>query len=113
MMEDKPVDFRLFLILWNQVQGQGTPIVHLRIADWLQARWVRKDTRLLLMAFRSCGKSTITGIFAAWLFYTGPDLRILVLAAESMLARRMVRNVRRIIERHPLTAHLKPERADQ
>ncbi len=113
MSQNNPVDFRLFLILWNQIQGQGTPAVHLRIADWLQARWAKKDSRLLLMAFRSCGKSTITGIFAAWIFYANPDLRILVLAAESMLARRMVRNVRRIIERHPLTGHLKPERADQ
>jgi hypothetical protein len=113
MTRHDPVDFRLFLILWNQVQGQETPAVHLRIADWLQARWVAGDTRLLLMAFRSCGKSTITGIFTAWLFYANPDIRILVLAAESMLARRMVRNARRMIERHPLTAHLKPARADQ
>jgi hypothetical protein len=42
-----------------------------------------------------------------------PDLRILVLAADSVLARKMVRNVKRIIERHPLTRAMKPERLDQ
>ncbi|MGZ9109334.1 MAG: phage terminase large subunit [Micavibrio sp.] len=110
---EHPVDFRLFLIAWNRAQGQTTPAVHLRIAEWLQKRWVGGDKRLLLMAFRSCGKSTIVGIFAAWLLYQGPDLRILVLAAEGTLARRMVRNVRRIIERHPLTTALKPQHADQ
>lgn len=112
MNEDK-TDFRLFLILWNRMQGMDTPAVHVRIAAWLQARHQGGDRRILLMAFRSCGKSTILGLFAAWLFYRNPDLRILVLAAESALARRMVRNVRRTIERHPLTAHLKPDRPDQ
>lgn len=109
----KNVDFKIFLILWNRMQGQGTPAVHRRMAEWLQARWRAGDTRLLLMAFRSCGKSTIVGLFAAWLFYGDPGLRILVLAAEGTLARRMVRNVRRIIERHPLTAGLKPDNPDQ
>ena len=107
------VDFKIFLILWNRMQGQATPAVHRRMAEWLQERWRAGDTRLLLMAFRSCGKSTIVGLFAAWLFYINPNLRILVLAAEGMLARRMVRNVRRIIERHPLTAHMKPDNPDQ
>jgi hypothetical protein len=65
------------------------------------------------MAFRSCGKSTIIGLFAAWLLLHDSNLRILVLSADTLLARKMVRNVKRIIERHPLTAHLKPERLDQ
>ncbi len=109
----KKVDFKIFLILWNRMQGQSTPTVHRRMAQWLQACWMSGETRLLLMAFRSCGKSTIVGLFAAWLFYINPNLRILVLAAEGTLARRMVRNVRRIIERHPLTTGLKPENPDQ
>ncbi len=109
----KTVDFKIFLVLWNRMQGQATPAVHLRMAQWLQDGWQAGDTRLLLMAFRSCGKSTIVGLFAAWLFYINPNLRILVLAAEGTLARRMVRNVRRIIERHPLTIELKPDNPDQ
>jgi hypothetical protein len=107
------IGFTLFLSLWNRVQGQTTPAPHFRIARWLESAWEGGDRRLLLMAFRSCGKSTITGLFAAWLLLRDPDLRILVLAAESILARKMVRNVKRIIEKHPLTPHLKPERLDQ
>lgn len=107
------VSFPLFMVLWNRAQGLGTPGVHVRIADWLAAAWAAGDTRLLLMAFRSCGKSTIVGLFAAWLLWRRPDLRILVLAADMVLARKMVRNVKRIIERHPLTGALKPARADQ
>lgn len=107
------VSFAVFLIIWNRAQGVETPQIHMRMAAWLQDRWDAGDRRLLLMAFRSCGKSTIAGLFAAWLLYRHPDLRILVLAAESSLARRMVRTVRRTIERHPLSAHLKPPQADQ
>ncbi len=113
-MSDGPdIGFRLFLMLWNRVQAQATPAPHLRIARWLEKSWAGGERRLLLMAFRSCGKSTITGLFAAWLLLRNPDLRILVLAAESALARKMVRNVKRIIERHPLTRHLRPARLDQ
>ncbi|MCB9982432.1 MAG: phage terminase large subunit [Rhodospirillales bacterium] len=111
-------DFPLFVVLWNQRMGLRTPALHLKMARWLEWSWSRqkknkKHTRLLLMAFRSAGKSTITGLFAAWLLYRKADLRILVLAADLTLAKKMVRNVKRILERHPLTQNLKPEKADQ
>lgn len=109
----KDASFPLFLAAWNKLQNQGSPRVHVQIAKWLEDRWIAKDTRLLLMAFRSCGKSTIVGLFAAWLLWRDPGLRILVLAADSNLAGKMVRNTKRIIERHPLTLHLRPEKADQ
>lgn len=106
-------NFEVFLIIWNNHQNQRTPDVHLRICRWLQDRWEKGDTRLLLLAFRSCGKSTLIGLFCAWLLWRKADLRILVLAADLALARKMVRNIKRIIEKHPLTKRLKPDNADQ
>jgi len=106
-------DFKLFLVLWNQRQGMRTPAIHFQMAQWLERAWKTGDRELLLMAFRSSGKSTIAGLFAAWLLYRKPELRILVIAADEILASKMVRNVKRIIERHPLTFHLKPNNADQ
>lgn len=106
-------EFPLFLILWNQRMGIKTPDLHLRMARWLERRWEKGEKTLLLMAFRSAGKSTITGVFAAWLLYRNPDLRILVLAADFELAKKMVRNVKRIIERHPLADRLRPDKPDQ
>ncbi len=110
-------DFKHFLSLWNQRQNLDTPHIHLRIAEWLEMRWKQKKSmeqlHLLLMAFRSCGKSTLVGVFAAWLLYRRQDLRILVLAADSKLATKMARNIKRIIERHPLTNGMKPKNADQ
>ncbi len=106
-------DFPMFTVLWNQQQNQSTPALHLKMAHWLEEGYRQGDKNLLLMAFRSAGKSTMVGLFAAWLLYCNPDLRILVLAADHMLAKKMVRNVKRIIERHPLTGHLRPKDIDQ
>jgi hypothetical protein len=108
-----PIGFRQFVWLWNRFQGQMTPSLHIDIAQWLERRWCEGDRRLVLLVFRSAGKSTLVGIFCAWLLLNDPELRILVLAAEHDLARKMVRNVQRIIERHPLTRHLVPRRAEQ
>lgn len=107
------LDFKYFLVIWNQKQGQATPEIHLRMAAWLEQKWREGDLHLLLMAFRASGKSTLAGLFAAWLLYMRPELRILVLAADENLARKMVRQVRKILEKHPFTAHLKPDRPDQ
>jgi len=109
----KPVNFDVFAALWNNHQGQKTPEVHVGIARWLAGRWRAGDRELLLLAFRNAGKSTLIGLFSAWLLWRDPNTRIMVLAADLALARKMVRNVKRIIERHPLTQSLKPDRADQ
>jgi hypothetical protein len=109
----KSVSFKVFLVLWNTVQQQDTPDVHLRIAAWLEEAYQSGHKRLLLMAFRAFGKSTLVGLFCAWLFHSNASLRILVVAADLNLARKMVRNVKRIIERHPLTQSLRPDNPDQ
>ncbi len=109
----KTISFDLFLVIWNRTQNMDTPRVHIRMARWLSARIYNDHERLLMMAFRSCGKSTLTGLLCAWVLMQKPDTRILVLAAEHGLATKMVRNVKRIIERHPLTAHLKPHHSEQ
>ncbi|MBY0335682.1 MAG: phage terminase large subunit [Acetobacteraceae bacterium] len=105
-------DLPEFAWIWNHLQNHRTPRLHRRIARWLQQRVDGQDHRLVLMAFRGCGKSTLVGLFCAWWLHRDPTARILVLAAESSLAARMVRHTRRIIERHPFCAHLIPDGAD-
>ncbi|MDX6748783.1 phage terminase large subunit [Geminicoccaceae bacterium 1502E] len=102
-----------FIGAWNELQGWRTPALHRRIGRWLEDRWRGGDTRLLLMVFRNAGKSTLVGLFCAWLLSRNPELRILVLAAEHELARKMTRTVRGIIERHPMTRELLPERLEE
>jgi len=104
--------FPQFVILWNKLQGLSTPAIHLLICRWLYDRWIAGERRLLLMVFRDAGKSTLVGLFAAWLLTGNPNLRILILAAEQSLASKMSRNIRRIIELHPAASHLLPRRSD-
>lgn len=98
--------FPEFVWIWNRIQGMATPNIHLRMSHWLHERWTKGDRELVLLAFRSCGKSTLTGLFCAWLLLQDANLRILVLAGDFPLAKKMVRNVRRLIEAHPLTRPL-------
>ncbi len=112
-MTDADLSFPQFLWIWNHVQGRGTPAHHRRMADWLQDRWSERTRGGLLMAFRGSGKSTVVGVFCAWLLARHPDIRIMVVAAEHSLATRLVRNVKRILERHPATSALKPPRPEQ
>jgi hypothetical protein len=67
----------------------------------------------MLLAFRNSGKSTIVGLFCAWVLLKKPQTRILVIAADYELSKKMVSNVKRIIEKHPLTEHLKPNNPEQ
>jgi hypothetical protein len=104
--------FPEFVWIWNERQGQRTPRLHLQMATWIAQRWQQGDRELLLLAFRASGKSSLIGLFCAWLLLRDPQTRILVLAGDFALAKKMVRHVKRIIERHPLTARLKPGRSD-
>jgi len=113
MTPEPSVSFPEFLWLWNHKQGRDTPAHHRRMARWLEARRRDGGRGCLLMAFRGSGKSTVVGVFCAWLLACDPDTRVLVLAAEHALATRMTRAVKRGIERHPLTRGLKPRRPEQ
>ena len=107
------LDFENFLIYWNKEQGISTPCHHLQIARWLYKIYQSDKKRGLLMAFRSSGKSTIVGVFCAWLLYQNPNLRILVVAADTILARKMVRNVKHIIEKNPLLVDICPKKKSE
>ncbi|WP_342760746.1 phage terminase large subunit [Azospirillum thermophilum] len=107
-MTETPKTFPQFVRTWNGLSELGTPRHHRTIAGWLEAQMQGGGGRMLLMAFRGSGKSTLVGLFAAWLLYRDPNRRLLVLAADLKLAKKMVRNVKRVLERHPDTRHLKP-----
>jgi hypothetical protein len=101
--------FLSFVLMWNALQGHGTPALHGQIVEWLGRAWGAGLRRLLLMVFRGAGKSTIVGLFCAWLLSRNPDLRILVLSADHALASKMTRTIRRIVGVHPATQHLVPD----
>lgn len=106
------VDLTEFVWIWNKTQNLTTPPHHRRICRFLKDAWENRQPALL-MAFRNSGKSTLVGLFCAWVLKQNPDIRILIMSADYELAKKMVRNIKRIIERHPLTRLLKPPQKDQ
>lgn len=111
-MNTQPADLIEFAWIWNQRARLATPTLHRRVLRWLENMLRQDERRLLLMAFRGAGKSTMVGLFCAWQLYRAPDTRILVLAADHALATRMVATVRRILARHPLCGALLPRHAE-
>lgn len=100
--------FYHFLDTWNKMLGYITPTHHRKILQFLVDVLETENHRGLLMAFRHSGKSTVVGIFAACALYMNPNLRILILSANSDLASRMVGHIRNILENHPLCSDLVP-----
>ena len=90
-----------------------TPNHQKKMSRWLSNIWFAEDRKALMMAFRNSGKSTIVGLFCAWVLTIKPETRILVMAADYALAKKMVRNVKRIIEKHPFAKHLVPSKKEQ
>ena len=93
---------------WNDILGYKTPKHHKDMLNFLYDVWQSPNHRGLLMAFRHSGKSTIVGIFAAYILYLRPKTRILVLSAHTVLAARMVQHIKNILENHPLCFDLVP-----
>ena len=92
-----------FVWIWNKCQGLDLPKHHRKMCHFLSKIWEAENKQALLMAFRDSGKSTIVGLFCSWILYLKPNTRILIMSADFELAKKMVRNIKRIIERHPLS----------
>ncbi len=98
-----------FVWIWDRTQGLSIPKHHrkmIRFLSFLQAPDSPRNG--LLMAFRNSGKSTLVGLFCAWLLTRNANTRILILSADYALAKKMVHHIKQVIEHHPLCAGLKP-----
>ena len=97
-----------FLDDWNGLIGFRTPDHHGKILRFLAQAFSEEPRRALLLAFRHSGKSSVVGIFAAWVLRNFPTTRIMILSAESNLASRMVSHIKHILENHPACADMLP-----
>jgi hypothetical protein len=97
-----------FLDDWNELLNFSTPKHHSDIIKFLTEVFETPPHRALLSAFRHSGKSTVVGIFAAWVLSIRPRSRILILSAEQSLASRMVSHIRHILENHPGCSEMLP-----
>ena len=101
------MNFLNFVWIWMHTLHLNVPKHHKAICQFLQRVFI-PNKKALLMAFRGSGKSTLVGLFCAWLLCLKPDTRILILAADFALAKKMVQHIKRILEKHPVCYGLKP-----
>ncbi|MDR1206881.1 MAG: phage terminase large subunit [Rickettsiales bacterium] len=97
-----------FLNSWNELIGFATPAHHKDILRFLVESSDAEPRRALLAAFRHSGKSTVVGIFAAWILCMRPHARIMILSAETNLASRMVSHIKHILENHEFCRDMLP-----
>jgi hypothetical protein len=102
------MEYSDFLDDWNRLLNLETPPHHKRIMEFLADVLENPPRRGLLKAFRHSGKSSVVGVFAAWVLYRRPETRILILSAETGLSSRMVSHIRHILENHPECAGMLP-----
>ncbi len=96
------------------MQNQTTPEHHKKMCRFIsEVCGAGDDRRGLLQAFRNSGKSTLVGVFCAWILWRRPTARILILSADHGLAKKMAAHIKHIVERHPLTARMKPDNAEE
>ncbi len=101
--------FLEFVWIWDQIQHLSLPQHHKKIGRYLSHLYHKEGRRYaLLMAFRNSGKSTLMGLFCAWVLTQNPDLKVLILSADTDLSRKMAGHIQRLLEQHPCCQGLKP-----
>lgn len=107
-----PIHLIEFVWIWMRELRLNLPSHHRAICRFLEQIW-QTDKKGLLMAFRASGKSTLVGLFCVWLLRQNPNLRILIVAADHTLAKKMVQHIKRIIDLHPLCRDMRPDRPEE
>lgn len=106
--------FLEFVWIWDKIQKLNIPQHHRIMGRFLSDLYHQKGRRQsILMAFRNSGKSTLVGLFCAWVLSQNTNLRLMVLSADYALAKKMVRHIKHILEQHPCCQKLKPHQKEE
>lgn len=108
MAERRKVSFAAFFLRWAQKQGWKVPPLHLAICAWLESCGARVR---VLRVFRGAAKSTIFGVYKAWLLYSDANTRNQIWAADGPLALKMTRYTRHVLLTHPWCGGILDKRA--
>lgn len=103
------VRFVAFYLAWADRMNWQVPQLHIDLCQWLAEH--KDDPLLLLMIFRGAAKSTIVGVWVAWLLYEERSEICQVWGADRKVAGKMSRYVKHVLKRHPWTAGMLDPRA--
>jgi Holliday junction resolvasome RuvABC endonuclease subunit len=98
-------DFKLFLyLIYKHLNLPDPTPVQYDMADFLQS----DNKKICIEAFRGIGKSWITSAYVLWRLYTDPQVKIMVVSANSDRAKQFTTFTRRLIEEVTILQHLIP-----
>lgn len=103
---DNVNSFKYFFSIYAVINKWNVPAFHWQICDFLSDYKNWNGRTSVLQVFRSAAKSTITGVWIAWLLSNNPKLRIKIVSDTVTIAEKMVRHTKAIIKQHPLSSHL-------
>ncbi|WP_443115490.1 phage terminase large subunit [Herbaspirillum seropedicae] len=104
-MENKPISFLAFFLLWAKVMKWKVPTLHVRVCHWLEHT---DDPVRVLQVFRGAAKSSIFAVYKAWQLYCDRTWVSLIWAADGKLATKLTRDTINILRRHPLCGGMLP-----
>jgi len=102
--------FPTFFQIWADRKGWKVPDFHFLIADWMEQRRHSKKRVGVLRVFRGAAKSTLAAINEAHEFYCDARHRVLIQSSDDKTARKMSRDCKHVLRRHPLCDGLLPDR---
>ncbi len=102
------VGFPVFFHIWAERQGWKVPDFHYAVCDWLE----KKGKTALLMMPRGHAKSSMLDVYNAWRLYLNQEEQIFHQGATDPDAYKVSRGTERVLEAHPLTAHVKKSRGE-
>jgi hypothetical protein len=94
--------FREFYHIWAKLEGWKVPAFHEEMIEWLSNYHKWKGHTGVLQIARNHGKSTMVGVFVAWVLTQDPTFRFLIISEKKSTATKMVAHIIGIIKRHPV-----------
>lgn len=104
-MENKPISFLAFFLMWAKVMKWQVPGLHVRVCHWLEHT---DDPVRVLQVFRGAAKSSIFAVYKAWQLYCDRTWVSLIWAADGKLATKLTRDTINVLRRHPLCGGMLP-----
>lgn len=101
----EPADVRFvgFFLQWADLMNWRVPDIHIRACAWLATR----GDLACLRCFRGFGKSTLLAVYNAWRYSEDNAYRILHQGDQDGTAYKTSRDTKRVLMRHPATAHMR------
>ena len=103
------VDFPTFFAIWANMNGWTVPAFHWDILAFLSDYENWENQTGVLQVWRGAAKSTLLDLWIVWMLVEDPTINFLILSADQTTSRRITRDCRYIIERHPMAMDLKSD----